>query len=232
MLAASGISRSYGHGETRVRVLDGVQLEVRPGERVALCGPSGSGKSTLARVLALLEAPDSGQVILDGDPIHHSGLRLRRQTRQRVALLWQSPRTAADPRLTLAQLVAEPLCSGGRRHRPPNHDITAALTARCEQVGLNQELWQRYPHEVSEGQLQRACLARALIHPPRYLICDEPTSMLDVSTQAALLAVIADEQRQRDLGVLLITHDRTLATHWCDRLIELTATATAPACIP
>ena len=82
---------------------------------------------------------------------------------------------------------------------------------------------------MSEGQLQRACLARALIHPPRYLICDEPTLMLDVSTQAALLAVIAAEQRHRPLGVLLITHDRTLAIHWCDRIIELTATLTVPA---
>lgn len=219
MLTASTVSRGYGHGRNRIDVLDGVDLEVRPGERVALCGPSGSGKSTLARILALLETPETGQVVLDGEPVRQAGLRLPRSVRQRVALLWQSPRTAADPRLTLAQLVAEPLRSGGRRLRPPRDEIDTALAAGCAQVGLSEELWQRYPHEVSEGQLQRACLARALICRPAYLICDEPTSMLDVSTQAALLEIISEEQRQRDLGVLLITHDRTLAAHWCDRLV-------------
>ncbi|MGH3917169.1 MAG: ABC transporter ATP-binding protein [Pseudonocardiaceae bacterium] len=222
MLVANRVSRGYGHGQTRIEVLRQVSMDLRPGERVALRGPSGSGKSTLARALALLERPDAGHVELDGEPVHHAGLRLARTVRQRVALLWQSPRTAADPRLTLAQLVAEPLCSGGRRRRPPPGELAAAVALRCEQVGLTGELRERYPHEVSEGQLQRACLARALIARPRYLICDEPTSMLDVSTQAALLETVAEEQRGQDLGVLLITQDQTLAAHWCDRTIELT----------
>lgn len=88
-------------------------------------------------------------------------------------------------------------------------------------VGLSPELLERFPHEVSEGQLQRACLARALITRPSYLICDELTSMLDVSTQAALLEVIAEEVRDRAMGVLLITHDRLLAEHWYDHTVEL-----------
>ena len=92
-------------------------------------------------------------------------------------------------------------------------------------AGLAEELRERYPHEVSEGQLQRACLARALIARPRYLICDEPTWMLDVSTQAALLETAAEQQRGGDLGVLLITYDRSLAAHWCDRIVELTTAA-------
>jgi len=225
VLSAAAVSRGYGHGRGRIEVLSRVSLDVRPGERVALCGPSGSGKSTLGRILALLDPPDEGEVVLDGEPVRATGLRLPRTVRQQVALLWQSPRTAADPRLALAALVTEPLRSGGRRHRPPPAAIEAALAARCAQVGLAEELWGRYPHEVSEGQLQRACLARTLIARPAYLICDEPTSMLDVSTQAALLEIIAAEQRDRAMGVLLITHDRTLASHWCDRSVELAGVA-------
>ncbi|MGH3567206.1 MAG: ATP-binding cassette domain-containing protein, partial [Pseudonocardia sp.] len=184
-----------------------------------LCGPSGSGKSTLARILALLERPDAGEVVLDGEPVRDTGLALARERRLRVALLWQSPRLAADPRLGVGRLVEEPLRSGGRRHRPTPAELGARVKDVCERVGLGPELLERFPHEVSEGQLQRACLARALITEPSYLICDELTSMLDVSTQAALLEVIVDDLRDRDTGVLLITHDRVLAHHWCDRIV-------------
>ncbi len=221
MLAADSVVRRYGRGAHAVTVLDGVSVTVAPGERIALCGPSGSGKSTLARVLALLERPDAGTVILDGEPVRGAGLTLPRELRLQVALLWQSPRLAADPRLSVGHLVGEPLRSGGRRHCPDRAEPEARVDEACAHVGLASELRERFPHEVSEGQLQRACLARALITAPSYLICDEPTSMLDVSTQAALLEVIADDVRARGAGVLLITHDRLLAEHWCDRIIEL-----------
>ncbi|MGH3935336.1 MAG: ABC transporter ATP-binding protein [Pseudonocardiaceae bacterium] len=223
MLAADSVVRHYGRGTQAVTVLDGISVTVAPGQRVALCGPSGSGKSTMARVLALLERPDAGTVILDGAPVREAGLALPRELRLRVALLWQSPRLAADPRLNLASMVGEPLRSGGRRHRPAATELDARVSEACARVGLVPELRERFPHEVSEGQLQRACLARALITAPSYLICDEPTSMLDVSTQAALLAAIADDVRARGAGVLLITHDRLLAEHWCDWIIDLPA---------
>lgn len=224
MLAAESIVRHYGRGARAVTVLEGVSLTVAAGQRVAVCGPSGSGKSTLARVLALLERPDAGHVVLDGEPVRDAGLALPRELRLRVALLWQSPRLAADPRLNVGRLIGEPLRSGGRRYRPTPAELDARVEHVCERVGLSSELLERLPHEISEGQLQRACLARALITRPRYLICDELTSMLDVSTQAALLEVIADEARDRAAGVLLITHDRLLAEHWCDRIVELRST--------
>ncbi len=229
MLVAESVVRRYGCGADARTVLDGVNLAVAPGERVAVCGPSGSGKSTLARVLALLERPDAGRIDLDGQPVRSAGLAAARELRLRVALLWQSPRLATDPRLRIDGLVAEPLRSGGRRHRPNPAELDARVTDVCARVGLAPELYERFPHEVSEGQLQRACLARALITAPRYLICDELTSMLDVSTQAGLLEVIADEARDRDAGVLLITHDRLLAEHWCDRVFELPVLAASVA---
>jgi peptide/nickel transport system ATP-binding protein len=133
---------------------------------------------------------------------------------------------ASDPRLRLRDLMLEPLAANRLlpRERAAQAEILDYWTA---QVGLTSELLQRQPHEVSDGQLQRACLARALILEPTYLIGDELSSMLDVSTQAALLQVIADEQSRRDLGVLLVSHDRALLRHWCHRVVELQRAAPA-----
>jgi peptide/nickel transport system ATP-binding protein len=137
-----------------------------------------------------------------------------------VQLLWQSPRLATDPRLRLQEIILEPLAACG--DLPAGKaERTAILEHWMARVGLTPELLERNPHEVSDGQLQRACLARALVLRPRYLICDELSSMLDVSTQASLLEAIASEQREREMGVLLITHDRVLAQHWCDDVVEL-----------
>jgi peptide/nickel transport system ATP-binding protein len=209
MLSADSIVKSFG----RVRALDGVSLTLAPGERLGLVGPSGSGKSTLARVLALLLAPDAGALTVDGHRIEAWAARAPRELRHRVQLVFQAPRQSVDPRLRVGDAILEPL----RASRFPLEDVAAI----AERVGLTRDLLERFPHEVSEGQLQRACLARALIVRPRYLICDELSSMLDVSTQAALLSAIASEQAERELGVLLITHDTVLAEHWCDEITDL-----------
>jgi peptide/nickel transport system ATP-binding protein len=117
-------------------------------------------------------------------------------------------------------MILEPLAAN-RMLSNSSTERQATLDLWSERVGLTGELLSRHPHAVSEGQLQRACLARALVLQLRDLICDELTSSLDVSTQAALLKVISDEQGQRELGVLLITHDRVLANHWCTRIVEI-----------
>ncbi|MEU0155854.1 ABC transporter ATP-binding protein [Micromonospora fulviviridis] len=214
-LAAHQVTVSYG----RQRVLDRVDLHIAPGETVGLRGPSGSGKSTLARVLALLHPPDSGHVTLDGLPVAGVRHRLPAALRTRVAILFQSPRAATDPRLSLAETIAEPLCATGTPR-----DQTAARTAEmADLVGLTADLLTRRPHAVSDGQLQRACLARALTHRPDYLLCDEATAMLDASTQAHVAAVITDYQRQHCAGVLLITHDPALMTRWATRVVDLSA---------
>jgi peptide/nickel transport system ATP-binding protein len=211
MLSAESVTRSYG----RVLALPPVSLALEPGARLGLVGPSGAGKSTLARLLAALEAPDGGSVTVDGARIGAWGVRASRDARHRVQLVFQSPRLAVDPRLRVGEAILEPL-------RERNH---ALLATWAERVGLTPDLLTRHPHEVSEGQLQRACLARALIVRPRYLICDELSSMLDVSTQAALLEAIA---AVKGLGVLLITHDRVLASSWCDEVVDIRELTAAP----
>lgn len=228
MLTAERVTKTFDGPDGPITVLDGATLSLAPGARLGLVGPSGCGKSTLAAVLALLLAPDAGRVVLDGAPVTGHGLAVPKQMRRRVQLVWQSPREAADPRLTLQQTILEPLAI--------HHELPTTAAEQWEltlgwatRLGLTSDLLRRYPHEVSDGQLQRACLARALILRPGYLLCDEPTSMLDVSTQAALLAAVAQQQESSELGVLLITHDLAVARHWCHEVIDSRDLTPAPA---
>lgn len=220
MLTASSVSKTYGSPSGEVTALDAQDLEIHPGERVGLIGPSGCGKSTLGRILALLEPPDTGRVTLDGQPITVHGLRVPGALRRRIQLIWQSPRLSTDPRMRLCDVFLEPLVAS--RTAPRSRQERMALAQRwADRVGLTTDLLTRHPHEVSDGQLQRACLARALILRPSYLIADESTSMLDVSTQASLLSTVAQAQHDTDLAVLLISHDQTLVEHWCHRTVRM-----------
>ena len=199
------------------RVLAGTSLTVGAGETVGLRGPSGSGQSTLVRVLALLHAPAGGRVVLDGEPVHGVRHRVPASVRTRIAVLFQSPRAASDPRLSLADLIAEPL----RAVRHPRERIGPRVAELADRVGLTADLLARRPHAVSDGQLQRACLARALVHRPRYLLCDEATTMLDASTQALVASVITQEQADTGMGVLVVSHDPVLLARWADRVADL-----------
>lgn len=227
MLSADTISKTFRASGRPVIAVDRVSLTVKPGARVGLVGPSGSGKSTLAQIMALLQAPDSGSVTIDGDRVGVWGVRCKRELRHRVQLIFQAPRLSVDPRLRVGAAILEPLAASGSLTKDTRERQTL-LKSWATRVGLTSDLLERFPHEVSEGQLQRACLARALIVKPRYLICDELSSMLDVSTQAALLETITAIGEQQQLGVLLITHDQILADSWCDEIAdirELTSTS-------
>ncbi|WP_326642461.1 ATP-binding cassette domain-containing protein [Nonomuraea fuscirosea] len=200
MLEAADITLSYG----RHQVLDGVSLTMTPGRTLGLAGPSGCGKSTLARVLALLLRPSAGTLTLDGQPI----IRWRHRAPQRtsIGLIFQQPRLAVDPRLTLLDVIAEPLRAA---RRPLDRADELA-----QEMGLTPELFTRRPREVSDGQLQRACVARALTLEPRYLICDEMTTMLDASTQAHLVTRIEAYRERTGAAVLAISHDAELLDRW------------------
>lgn len=211
-LELRGITAGYERGSP---VLREVSLALGEGEAVGLLGPSGCGKSTLARVAALLHRPYAGQVLLAGEPARGWRHRAPRAQRTRVGVVFQQPRLAADPRLTLAALIAEPLRATGRKAEVPAR--TAEL---AESVGLGGELLARRPHEVSDGQLQRACVARALVLAPRVLVCDEMTAMLDASTTAALVAVVEEYRARSGAALLAVGHDRTLLERWCDRTVE------------
>lgn len=220
LLSASGISKTFGGRGKRLRALRGVALSLHEGESVGVVGPSGSGKSTLARILTGHLAPDAGEVRLQGELLPTSWWQKRRALRRRIQLVMQDPWDALSPRLTVRELVREPLDVGGGTERPRRD---AAVAAALDTVGLpsSGEFLGAYSHELSGGQLQRVSLARALAAQPKVLVADEPTSMLDASEQARLLVTLRDAQLERGLGLVLISHDLAAVRKVTDRIVVL-----------
>ena len=198
-----------------VRAVDGVDLTVAPSETVGLVGESGSGKSTLARLALRLIEPTRGEVLLDGQDLVTMSERELRRARRGMQIVFQDPYSSLDPRATISETVGEPLEVHEGLHGRPRDDRVAAL---LEQVGLGAHLARRYPHEFSGGQRQRIAVARALALSPRLLICDEPVSSLDVSTQSQVINLLTDLQDQLSLAYLFIAHDLSVVRHISDRI--------------
>lgn len=208
LLEATGLTKHLGARSARVRAVDDVSLSIDAGQTLALIGESGSGKSTLGRLLLRLIAPDSGSVRFAGTEVTRAARAELRELRRRMQILFQHPDGAFHPRRALIDSLAEPMRLHGLGDR---RAARARATALAEELGLRAELLARYPHQVSGGQLQRMALARALTLEPRFLVLDEPTSMLDVSVQAQVIAVLREAQRRHGLAYLFITHDLDLA---------------------
>ena len=206
LLEARGLTKRYdvrvGWKKRALVAVDGVSLHVDAGETLGLVGESGCGKSTLGRMLLRLETPTAGDVYFDGQRLDGASIRpLRRE----MQMVFQEANAAFDPRLTIGESVGEGL---GIHHlsrtRAERRDRVAALLAR---VGLEPACMGRYPHALSGGQLQRAGIARALAVGPRFLVCDEAVSALDVSAQAQVLALLRTLQEELGLAYLFIAHD-------------------------
>ncbi|MFB6723265.1 ABC transporter ATP-binding protein [Kribbella sp. NPDC056345] len=195
-----------------VRAVDGVTLRIREGSVVALVGESGSGKSTVGRCIVRLLEPTGGTVRLAGADITHLSRRQLREHRRDVSIVFQDPAGSLDPRLSVGDIVGEPL----RLMR--QKDIAGQVSESLRRVGLRPEVAQRAPHELSGGQRQRVSIARALISKPRLLVADEPTSALDVSVQAAVLNLLADLQRDLGFACLFITHDLSAVEYLADEV--------------
>jgi len=221
LLDARGIDKTFRRGRRRVQALDAVSFAVAQGESVGLVGPSGSGKSTLARILTGHLAGDAGEVTLEGRPLARSWGRAARAQRARIQLVMQDPWEALSPRLTVEELVREPLDLLGSEGRDPPRAVAAAL----EGVGLpsSGRFLAARSHQLSGGQLQRVSLARALIVEPRLLVADEPTSMLDASEQARLMVALRERQTEMGLGLVLVSHDIALVRKATDRIVVLDA---------
>ena len=191
----------------------GVDLDLLPGETLALVGESGSGKSTIARLVLQLIAPDAGSIELDGQSL--VGLRggALRAMRRRLQMIFQDPYGSLDPTLSVRQILAEPFRVHFRR-RPGQAELERLLG----DVGLSVALLERMPHELSGGQRQRVAIARALAVQPEFIACDEVVSALDVSTRAQILVLLRSLQRSRSLSMLFITHDLAIVPYIAQRV--------------
>jgi oligopeptide/dipeptide ABC transporter ATP-binding protein len=197
-----------------VHAVDGISFSIRKGETLGLVGESGSGKSTTARLLLRLLDLTSGQVELEGEDITTaSGARLR-NVRQKMQMIFQDPYASLDPRMTVRDIVGEPLVIWNRWKNGGSVQVAELL----ERVGLNPDHANRFPHEFSGGQRQRIGIARALALQPKLIICDEPVSALDVSVRAQILNLLANLQREFDLTYLFISHDLSVVRQVADRL--------------
>jgi len=198
-----------------LRAVDEISLRILPGETLGLVGESGCGKSTLGRLLLRLIEPTGGNILFDGSEITGLGRGALRQVRRSMQIVFQDPYGALNPRMTVEDIIAEPLVIHGTRSGPETRQKVADMLGR---VGLPMRALDRFPHEFSGGQRQRIGIARALILHPRFVVCDEAVSALDVSVQAQIVNLLQDLQREMGLTYLFIAHDLSVVRHISDRV--------------
>lgn len=223
IIAAKGVSRSYcraslfGDGAPH-QVLNDISLEIKAGETVALLGRSGCGKSTLARILAGLEKPDSGRILFDGQPLASLSKPERRSFRRAVQMVFQDSSGAVDPRCTIGEIIAEPL-----RHLLglDARDCAARTGELLLKVGLEPRDAKKLPQQMSGGQLQRVCIARALAPEPGLVILDEAVSNLDLHLQTRTLDLFTALRHDTNIAYLFVTHDLRLVERFCSRVVVM-----------
>jgi peptide/nickel transport system ATP-binding protein len=201
-------------GQKPVRVLKGVDLDIRPGECVGLVGESGSGKTTLGRAILGLAPVTAGTITFDGTDIAQASRAERRRLGSEVQVVFQDPYTSLNPSMTIGDILAEPL----QARDVPKAQARARIAELLDQVRLPSDALGRRPREFSGGQRQRVAIARALALSPRLVICDEPVSALDLSTQARVLDLFNEIQEQTGVSYLFITHDLTVVRHVSHRV--------------
>jgi oligopeptide/dipeptide ABC transporter ATP-binding protein len=198
-----------------LRAVDDVSLRIEPGETLGLVGESGCGKSTLGRLLIRLIAPTAGNVIFDGADITRLAPAELREKRRGMQIIFQDPYGALNPRMSVADIIAEPLLIHGARM---GAETRRRVDAMLDLVGLPARVRDRFPHEFSGGQRQRIGIARALVLRPKFVVCDEPVSALDVSVQAQIVNLLQDLQGELGLTYLFIAHDLGVVKHISTRV--------------
>ncbi|MBL1110535.1 ABC transporter ATP-binding protein [Streptomyces sp. 5-8] len=207
VLEATGVRREFGRGKRAFPAVDDVSVTVRRGETLGVVGESGSGKTTLGRMLVGLLEPTAGEIRYAGRP--HTGVN------PAVQMVFQDPVSSLNPRRSVGESIADPLRARGERDE---ERIRGRVTELLERVGLDRAHYDRYPHEFSGGQRQRIGIARALAAEPRAIVCDEPVSALDVTTQAQVVALLGELQRELGLALVFIAHDLAVVRQVSDQV--------------
>ncbi|MET7868665.1 ABC transporter ATP-binding protein [Streptomyces cyaneofuscatus] len=215
LLEAVDLRREFGRGSGKVAAVGGVSLTVHAGQTLGIVGESGSGKTTLGRMLVRLLDPTAGRLRYGGTEIGSLSEKELRPFRRELQMVFQDPVASLNPRRSVGESVADPLRAAGERDEGRVRDRVGAL---LERVGLDPAHFERYPHEFSGGQRQRIGIARALAAEPKVIVCDEPVSALDVTTQAQVVALLAELQRELGIGLVFIAHDLAVVRQVSDRV--------------
>jgi dipeptide transport system ATP-binding protein len=223
VLETRGITREYVSGgmfggARVVRALKGIDLKVERGRTLAVVGESGCGKSTLARITTLIDAPTSGELLIDGSPVDMARDGVSREMRRKVQIVFQNPYGSLNPRQKIGDVLSEPLKLNTDL---PKHERRDKAMEMLLKVGLKAEHFNRFPHMFSGGQRQRIAIARAVILNPALLVLDEPVSALDLSVQAQILNLLQDLQDEFDLTYVFISHDLSVVRHVADDVMVM-----------
>ncbi|MFF5281364.1 dipeptide ABC transporter ATP-binding protein [Streptomyces sp. NPDC013171] len=220
LLEAVDLRREFGRGKAAVTAVDGVSLTVRAGESLGVVGESGSGKTTLGRMLVRLLDPTGGELRYRGEEIGGLPDKRLRPYRRELQMVFQDPVSSLNPRRSVGESIADPLRVAGERDETR---IRGRVRELLDRVGLDPDRYGAYPHEFSGGQRQRVGIARALAAEPRLIVCDEPVSALDVTTQAQVTALLAELQAELGLGLVFIAHDLAVVRQVSDRVAVMRA---------
>ena len=218
ILQVKGLKKVFHqHGKRDVMAVEDISFTLHSGEILGIVGESGSGKSTMAKLITRLEDVTEGQIILNGQDITHLKGRKLQDIYDNIQMVFQNPVGSFDPRKTLGYGIGESLKNKG----VPKAEIRKKVAGLLEQCGLESEYMDRYPHQVSGGQCQRAAIARALAVDPRIIICDEATSALDVTVQKRVIDLLKNLQENKNLSFVFICHNLALVQQFCDRVLVM-----------
>jgi peptide/nickel transport system ATP-binding protein len=219
LLEINNLKKYFKTAKGMLHAVDEVTFKIDKGKTLGVVGESGCGKSTLGRTIIQLHEPTEGQVIFEGKEITNMTKREFDSVRPQMQMIFQDPYSSINPRMSVAQIISEPLIIYNRFNK--NKDLIKEVAKLMDTVGLARRLADSYPHELDGGRRQRIGVARALSLNPKFIVCDEPVSALDVSIQAQILNLMQDLQDERNLTYLFITHDLSVVKHISDHILVM-----------